>query len=101
MSKLRKIPIINVFYNNVEEVELLTKEDKWNDYICSQTLEAIEDGIKYNKPQINLFEVERTNIYISLKRDRWKQALNQIIKRLENTSQYEECSKCVELINKI
>ena len=59
------------------------------------------DGLKKHLIFLRKNYFDEKYVYETNHQPNYFQALNQIIKRLENTSQYEECSKCVELINKI
>ena len=48
-----------------------------------------------------LFEMGKSDYYIEISKDQWKQALQTCIDRLVEIEKYEECSKIKQLMDKI
>ena len=99
--KKRRIPILNIYYNNLDELDTLTREESFQKFVDDTTWEAIKEGLSHNEKTVKLFEIERTGKFISLKRNNWEKFLKKMNKKFEHDEQYEKCTECLKMIEKI
>jgi len=99
----RQIPavILNVVGDGKPDVDALCNAEGFIKAVFIETVEGIKDALATNNKTAILFEVGKSDYYIEISKDQWKQALQTCIDRLVETEKYEECSKIKQLIDKI
>jgi hypothetical protein len=99
----RQIPavILNVVGDGKPDTEMLCSTEGFVNAVFIETVEGIKDAINTNKRTAVLFEVGKSDYYIEISKNQWKQALQTCIDRLVEIEKYEECFKIKQLIDKI
>jgi len=67
----------------------------------NETLNAIKYGIQTNKSNVALFEINNSDQYISLSKDKWKMFLNKTLSKYVEKEDYNKCIEIRNLINLI
>ena len=87
----RRIPIFE--YNE----ELKFSKHK----VYKSLVDGVTEAIKTDKEEIKLCEVKNSGIFITVKKQEWKNSLDSALQYYINTEEYEECFKIKNLINKL
>ena len=99
----RQIPavILNVIGEGKPDAEALCNAEGFVNAVFIEAVEGIKDALITNKKIAVLFEVGKSDYFIEINKDQWKQALQTCIDRLVETEKYEECFKIKQLMDKI
>ena len=99
----RQVPsmILTIKGEGKADVEALCSTEGFVNAVFIETVEGIKDALTTNKKTAVLFEMGKSDYYIEISKDQWKQALQTCIDRLVEIEKYEECSKIKQLMDKI
>jgi len=87
----RRIPIFE--FNE----ELSSKKSQ----VYKSLIDGVSEAIKSDKEEIKLCEVKNSNIYITIKKTKWKSSLDSALQFYVSTEEYEQCSKIKNLLDKL
>ena len=94
----RAIKELNVSVSRLEDYDIMTTRDDIKEIIFYSLLSAIEEGIKNNKKEVDLFKIKNTNSSLSIERKNWKLSLSFAINFFADNQRFEESTKCRDLI---
>ena len=99
----RQIPavILNVIGEGKPDAEALCNAEGFVNAVFIEAVEGIKDALITNKKTAMLFEVGKSDYYIEISKDQWKQALQTCLDRLIVDEKYEECSEIKVIMDKI
>ncbi len=99
----RQVPsmLITVKGEGQADIDALCENEMFIKAVFTETIAGITDAIKTKSKTATLFQIAKSEYYLELEKNQWKQALQTCIDRLVETEQYEECSKIKVLIDKI
>jgi hypothetical protein len=99
----RQIPsvILNIMGDGRPDAEVLCNTEGFVNAVFIEAVEGIRDAVVTNNKTAILFEMGKSDYYIEISKDQWKQALQACIDKLVETEKYEECSKIKQLMDKI
>jgi len=69
--------------------------------IMDRILEAIGEGLDQVLPEIRLFELNGTGVYLTSQRDEWAGGLEQAIEYFVTVEEYEKCIIAKQLLGKL
>jgi hypothetical protein len=96
--KLSEIPSIPVLTE--EEAEEFFEEN--NELLYNRILQAIQEGLDFNRNTIRLFELAGTGVYMTSRRDDWVSGLvDAIAWYTQDGEQYEKCAIAKSLIDRL
>ena len=81
--------------------DILTETPEVQKVVIDETVFAIKDGMGKNRKSIPLFEIDNSEFYIELERDKWKITLEKAIEYYAQEEDYNKCIECRDLINKL
>jgi len=96
--KRRKIPIL--FNPNIDS-SLLKASPAVKDLILNEAVNAIKDGVLRNKKSISLFGIANSNLFINLKKEKWKSTLQNSMDYFVKLENYDRCIEIRDLIKKL
>jgi hypothetical protein len=99
--KVRKPKELVINYNNEIDLNELCTSDVFSDFILSETLEAIEEAIETNKTEAHIINISNYRFKITIKKDQFKSAINNVLKKYEKEENYDKCIYLTQLIKKI
>ena len=99
--KIDKGTIIELIYDNKEDLLKLAKKSEFCEFILKDSLKAIKRAIKYKLKKVNLFNVLNLSVIIELDKSQYKSVLTRVEQHYANIENYEECSKIKKLIEKL
>jgi hypothetical protein len=79
----------------------LCTSDVFSDFILSETLEAIEEAIETSKTEAHIINISNYRFKITINRDQFKSAINNVLKKYEKEENYDKCIYLTQLIKKI
>jgi hypothetical protein len=92
-SQIPSIPVID----EVEAEEFFANN---NELLYDRILQAVKEGIEFNRQVIRLFELSGTGVYITSKREDWTPGLIDAIDWYTSSDeQYEKCAVARDLID--
>lgn len=99
----RRVPmmVLNIVGEGKADINVICDNEVFAAAVYKETVESIKDALSSRKQTAVLFELNKSDYYIEISKDQWKQALQTCIDRFVETEQYEECSKIKILIDKI
>lgn len=83
------------------DIEALCNNEVFIKAVFTETIAGIKDAINTKSNTAVLFQLEKSDYYLELGKDQWKQALQTCIDKHIEDEQYEECSKIKTLMDKI
>lgn len=102
-KSMRKIPmmVLNVLGEGKADIDSICDNKIFVMAVFKETIASISDAINTKKQTAILFELNRSDYYIEISKDQWKQALQTCLDKLVEKEKYEECSEIKELMDKI
>lgn len=103
-KSVRTIPtmILNINGEGKVDIDLLCNNEVFTSAVFKETVEGIKDAIKNNKKTAILFELDKSEYFVEIDKNDWKQALQSCIDKFINDGeQYENCIPIKNLIDKI
>ena len=99
----RQIPmmVLNVVGEGKADIKAICDNETFIKAVFKEAVDSIKDAIKTKKQTAILFELNRSDYYIEISKDQWKQALQTCLDKLIENEQYEECSEIKILMDKI
>jgi hypothetical protein len=99
----RQIPsmMVTVKGEGKADIEALCDNEVFIKAVFTETIAGIKDAINTKSKTAVLFQLEKSDYYLELDKNQWKQALQTCIDKHIEEEQYEECSKIKVLMNKI
>jgi len=99
----RQIPsmMVNVKGEGKADTDLLCSNEVFIKAVFTETIAGIKDAINTKSKTAVLFQLEKSDYYLELDKDQWRQALQTCIDKHIEEEQYEECSKIKLLMDKI
>lgn len=99
--KIRKPKELVINYNNETDLNELYTSDIFSNLILDETLEAIEEAIETNKTEAHIINISNYRFKITINRDQFESAINNILKKYEKEENYDKCIYLTQLIKKI
>lgn len=99
--KIRKPKELVINYNNETDLNELCTSDIFSNLILDETLEAIEEAIETNKTEAHIINISNYRFKITINRDQFESAINNILKKYEKEENYDKCIYLTQLIKKI
>tara|TARA_R110002074_G_scaffold163213_1_gene322170 strand:- start:397 stop:717 length:321 start_codon:yes stop_codon:yes gene_type:complete len=96
-----KTTLIEIVYNDSSDLKKLASKEEFVRFIIKDSLESIENALKYGDNVVELFNIFNLSLTVELKRSNFKNVLNNIIKYYIEDEDYEMCNKIKELIDEI
>lgn len=96
-----KTTLIEIVYNDSSDLKKLASKEEFVRFIIKDSLESIENALKYGDDVVELFNIFNLSLTVELKRSNFKSVLNNIIKYYVEDEDYEMCNKIKELIDEI
>jgi len=100
-NKRNRIPLFSLKAGRDADYSQLAKLPDVRKVVMEETFNAIKDGISKRKKSTSIFEVAYSDYYIDLEKDKWKPALENVMKYYIETEEYDLCAECRDLINKL
>ena len=100
----RTIPTVMFNINGKDKVDIdaLCSNEVFTRAVFKETVNGIKDAIENRKKTAVLFELDKSEYFVEISKNDWKQALQSCIDRfISNGEKYEECIPIKELIDKI
>ena len=99
----RQIPsvILNIRGDGRPDAEVLCNTEGFVNAVFIEAVEGIRDAVVTNNKTAILFEMGKSDYYIEISKDQWKQALQTGLDRLIVDEKYEECSEIKVIMDKI
>lgn len=92
--KFTTIPSIPV----LEEVEADEFFEDNREFVYDRILQAVSEGLTFNRTSIRLFELNGTGVYITSNRGDWKGGLQDALDYYVSIEDYDKCTYTKELI---
>jgi len=93
-SEIPNIPVL-------DEDEAKDFFDDRSEFVFDRIVEAIEEGLYMNLPEVRLFELNGTSTYLTAERSGWKAGLDKALNYYIGVEQYEKCTNIKQLYNKL
>ncbi len=93
-SEIPNIPVL-------DEDEAKDFFDDKSGFVFDRIIEAIEEGLYMNLPEVRLFELNGTSTYLTAERSGWKDGLKTALKYYIGVEQYEKCTNVKQLLDKL
>lgn len=95
--KYSEIPSIPV----LDEDEAKEFFDNKSEFVFDRIVQAIEEGIFTNSPEVRLFELNGTSTYLTAEKSGWKDGLKTALTHYVRVEQYEKCPNIKQLLDKL
>lgn len=101
-TKKRIVPFLNYTVSDFYDYDELAELDETKKLIFNNLRDAITQSIQQKKATADIFMINSEE-YIVLNKDKWKETLERAIEfyAKEGVEDYESCTFCKELINKL
>jgi hypothetical protein len=93
--------LIEIVYNDSSDLKKLASKEDFVNFIVKDSLESIENAIKYGDEKVELFNIFNLSLTVELKRSNFKSVLNNITKYYIKDEDYEMCNNIKNLIDEI
>jgi len=93
--------LIEIVYNDSSDLKKLASKEEFVNFIVKDSLESIENAIKYGDEKVELFNIFNLSLTVELKRSNFKSVLNNITKYYIKDEDYEMCNNIKKLIDEI
>ena len=93
--------VVNVKGEGQTDIDALCENEVFVKAVFTETIAGIKEAINNKTKIATLFQLAKSDYFIELEKNQWKQALQTCIDKLIETEQYEECSKIKVLMDKI
>ena len=93
--------LIEIVYNDSSDLKKLASKEEFVNFIVKDSLESIENAIKYGDEKVELFNIFNLSLTVELKRSNFKSVLNNITKYYIKDEDYEMCNNIKNLIDEI
>jgi hypothetical protein len=93
--------LIEIVYNDSSDLKKLASKEEFVSFIVKDSLESIENAIKYGDKKVELFNIFNLSLTVELKRSNFKSVLNNITKYYIEDEDYEMCNTIKKLIDEI
>jgi hypothetical protein len=102
-KETRRIPmmVLNIVGEGKADIDIICNNDTFVAAVYKETVESIKDALSRKKQTAVLFELNKSDYYIEISKDQWKQALQTCLDRLVVDERYEECSEIKIVMDKI
>ena len=99
----RRVPsmMVTVSGEGKADIEALVDNETFIKAVFIETVAGIQDAIRTNSKTATLFQLAKSDYYLELSKNQWKQALQTCIDKHIENEEYEECSKIKGLMDKI
>lgn len=97
----RRTPILRISLLSNADYSKICEVSEFKDLIMNEALIAIKEGVNKNKKSINLFEISDTKKCLIIKKEHWKNPLNEAMDYFISKEDYDKAIECRELIKKI
>ena len=93
-----EIPLkITLNFDDVEDLEALKGSEEFLDLIYKAVVAALKQAIRKNKSECVLFNIVNLDLKIKIKKNQYKELLNNCIIYYEKLEDYTTCQELVEL----
>jgi hypothetical protein len=93
-----EIPLkLNLMFEDAEDLEILKKSDEFLELIFKGAIAALKQAIRKNKSECVLFNIVNLDLKIKIKKNQYKELLNNCIIYYEKLEDYITCQELVEL----
>lgn len=93
-SEIPSIPVLEE-----EEADIFFEEEC--DLVYNRIIQAVDEGVKMNQELIRLFELNGTDVYITSKKEDWKNGVEQALEYFVQKEQYDKCIAARQLLSKL
>ena len=93
--------LIEIVYNDSSDLKKLASKEEFVNFIVKDSLESIENAIKYGDEKVELFNIFNLSLTVEQKRSNFKSVLNNITKYYIKDEDYEMCNNIKKLIDEI
>ena len=93
--------LIEIVFNDSSDLKKLASKEEFVNFIVKDSLESIENAIKYGDEKVELFNIFNLSLTVELKRSNFKSVLNNITKYYIKDEDYEMCNNIKKLIDEI
>lgn len=99
----RRVPmmVLNIVGEGKADIDVICDNEVFAAAVYKETIESIKDALSSKKQTAVLFELNKSDYYIEISKDQWKQALQSCLDRLIAVEKYEECSEIKVIMDKI
>jgi len=100
-EKVRDLTIIEIVYNNSEDLKKLASKEDFRTFIIKDSLQTIASAIQNNLEKVELFNIFNLSLVVELDKSNYKSVLNNITKYYIEEENYERCNQIKKLIDEI
>ena len=100
-EKVRDLTIIEIVYNNYEDLKKLASKEDFRTFIIKDSLQTIASAIQNDLEKVELFNIFNLSLVVELDKSNYKSVLNNIIKYYIEEENYERCNQIKKLIDEI
>lgn len=99
----RRVPmmVLNIVGEGKADIDIICNNEVFAGAVFKETVESIKDALSRKKSTAVLFELNKSDYYIEISKDQWKQALQTCLDRLIVDEKYEECNEIKIIMDKI
>ena len=102
MGKKDRSPTnLELFFLDKKELEEMTSEESFQNFVKEEAFKAISYAIKKKKSKAKIFRLWNLGFLVTIKEREYKSALQSILGAYEIKEDYKTCSKITKLINKL
>ena len=102
MDKEKREPTnLELFFFNRDELDEMTSDPNFQNFIKKETFKAVEYAIENDLPTVEAFKLWNLGYMVLIAKDEYKDVLNNVLPMFEEEEDYDICSKIKVLINKL
>jgi hypothetical protein len=91
---------LEIIYNNSEDLNQLSTKEEFKHFILEDSFKTIKRALKNNLDKVELFNLFNLSLVVELKKENYKDVLNNILEHYINEENYEKCSLIKRVITK-
>ena len=105
--KTTKEQTLDFKYSEIPNIPVLDEDeakdffDRKSGFVFDRIVQAIEEGVFMNSPEVRLFELNGTSTYLTAERSGWKDGLQTALNYYINHEEYEKCTPLKQLLDKL
>lgn len=93
-SEIPSIPVLEE-----DEADIFFEEE--SELVYNRIIQAVSEGLKMDQEIIRLFELNGTDVYITSKREDWKNGVEQALEYFVQKEEYDKCIAARQLLSKL
>ena len=103
MDEVKKQEPINLelFFLDKRDIEELTQQDTFSNFIKRETSKAVLVAIGENLEEVNVFNLYNLGLMVTIHQSQYKNCLTNLLSYFEKEEEYNICKELTDIISKL